>query len=325
MQGKRIEENVRVRRFEVDHNFDGWRLDKFLANRITGMSRSLAGRVACDGNVEVHPPRKIKAGTRLRLDDLVILREELEPEVVQDEQVTTLFEDDGLLIINKPAGMLVHETASVRLNTITYYLRRRGLPEAEAAHRLDRETSGALVCARTAELAPPLCGLFADGDPEKVYRSLVMDPDHRWKIGERETIETPLGFDERSPLPHKMGRGDLEAITHVEVLGRRAHPMGEMADLKIQIITGRQHQIRIHLALQGTPVAGDKLYGFDDQFFMDICDHPDDESLFERLPFRRHALHAWKISLTHPVEGHRVEVEAALPTELWSEEPESLR
>ena len=87
VEGKLIEENVRIRRFEVDHNFDGWRLDKFLANRISGMSRSLAGRVARDGSVEVEPPRKVKAGTRLRLGDRVEIREELEPEVVQDAEV----------------------------------------------------------------------------------------------------------------------------------------------------------------------------------------------------------------------------------------------
>lgn len=311
--GKLIEENVRVRRFEVDHNFDGWRLDLYLANRIDGMSRSLAGRVAKRGSVEVFPERKVKAGTMLRNEDVVILREELEPEIVQDEEVSTLYADESMLILNKPSGMLVHETATVRLNTIQHYLNRQGFEEAEAAHRLDRETSGALVCARTKDAAPRLCGFFADGTPTKTYRTLVVDPDHRWQVRERESIETPLGFDERSKLPHKMGRGDLEAITHVEVLGRWDHPKGELADLKVQIVTGRQHQIRVHLALQGTPVAGDKLYGEDDKFFMAVCDYPDDEELLERLHFRRHALHAWKISLPHPVEDRVVEVEAPLP------------
>lgn len=312
-EGKLIEDNIRVRRFEVDHNFDGWRLDKYLANRISGMSRSLAGRIAKDGDVEVYPRRKVKAGTRLRNEDVVVLREELDPEIVQDDQVEILYDDDALLVLNKPAGMLVHETATVRLNTITHYLDRAGFPGAEPAHRLDRETSGVLVCARSAEFAPSVCRLFAEGDPTKIYRALVVDRERRWEVGQRESIAIPLGFDESSRLPHKMGRGDLEALTHVEVLRRRSHPMGELADLKVQIITGRQHQIRVHMALQQTPVAADKLYGMDDSFFMAITDHPDDEELLSQLHFHRHALHAWKMELTHPVEGKRLALEAGLP------------
>ncbi len=313
VEGKLIEENVRIRRFEVDHNFDGWRLDKFLANRISGMSRSLAGRVARDGSVEVDPPRKVKAGTRLRLGDRVEIREELEPEVVQDAEVDILYQDDTLLILNKPAGMLVHETATVRLNTVTHFLNRREMEEAEPAHRLDRETSGALVCARTHASAPELCGLFADGDPSKIYRALVVDEQRRWEVGAEESIDIPLGKDDSSELGLRMGRGDLEALTHVEVLGRRDHPMGELADLKIRIVTGRQHQIRVHLALMGTPIAGDKLYGKSDEFFMAICDRPEDESLLDQLHFSRHALHAWQISLTHPADGRRLEVRAPVP------------
>lgn len=313
IEGRLIKENIRVRRFEVDHNFIGWRLDKYLANRITGMSRSLAGRVAKGGNVEVYPRRKIKAGTRLRLDDEVVLREELEPEIVQDEQVGRLYEDAMMLVLNKPAGMLVHETATVRLNTVTHYLNRQGEAAAEPAHRLDRETSGALVCARTHDSAPLLCGLFADGDPKKVYRALVVDDQRKWAVGAQESIAIGLGKDESSRLGLRMGRGDLEALTHVEVLGRREHPMGELADLRIEIVTGRQHQIRVHLALVGTPIAGDKLYGQSDQFFMDICDHPDDRRLLEQLHFERHALHAWQIALTHPEDGRRLELTAPLP------------
>ncbi len=316
IDGTLIEENIRERRFEVDHNFDGWRLDKYLANRIDGMSRSLAGRVAKGGNVDVIPRRKIKAGTRLRLDDIVIVREELEPEIVQDHQVSILYEDEAMLVLYKPAGMLVHETATVRLNTVTHYLDRRGFEGAEPVHRLDRETSGALVCARQNRFAAPLCELFAGDDPDKVYRALVVDSDRRWRSGDCESIDIPLGFDESSDLPHKVGRGDLEALTHVEVMGRRKEEAGELADLKVTIETGRQHQIRVHLAMQNTPVAGDKLYAMDDEFFKAICDHPDDDELLAKLPFSRHALHAWKISLSHPVEDKRVSVEAPLP-QIW--------
>jgi 23S rRNA pseudouridine1911/1915/1917 synthase len=313
-----ITTNVREREFEVDTNFHGWRLDQFLANRIPRLSRSFAGRIAKDGDVEVHPPRKIKAGTRLREDDVVILREELDPERVQDHEVEWIYEDDALIVLSKPAGMLVHESASVRLNTITKYLERQGYDEAEPVHRLDRETSGVLVCAATRELVPELRGMFATTHPEKIYRALVLDPDGVWQPGDRRTIDTPLGFDKTSDLSIKVGRGDLEATTHVEALGRIDHDraqqaFGPMADLRVVIETGRQHQIRIHLAMQGTPIAGDKLYSVDDAYFKAICDDPDDPELLARVPFETQALHAWQMRMAHPVSGEMMEFEAAVP------------
>lgn len=311
-----IQENLRVRQFEVDHNFIGWRLDEFLANRIDGMSRSLAGRVAREGSVDVEPARKVKAGTRLRLHDRVTLKQELPPEEVQDAEVTVLYADADVLVLNKPAGMLVHETATVRLNTITHYLERAGWEGAEPAHRLDRETSGALVCARRPEVVPALRVLFAGDDPSKVYRALVLDPDGRWPEGEQATVDVPLGLDTTSRLPMRMTRGELTARTHITSLGRQANPFGELADLQVRIETGRQHQIRVHLYLCGTPIAGDKLYGQTDEFFTAICDEPDRPDLNARLPFARHALHAWKISITHPTTKERLFVEAPVP-DIW--------
>jgi RluA family pseudouridine synthase len=315
--GRLIVENVRERSFEVDNNFDGWRLDKFLANRISRISRSFAGRIAKEGDVEVVPPRKIKAGTRLREDDVVIVREELDPERVQDHEVDLLHRDAALIVVSKPSGMLVHESSTVRLNTVQKYLERAGFAEAEPVHRLDRETSGVLVCAASREVVPELRGMFATTHPDKVYRALVVDPEGVWQVGERRTIDTPLGIDPDSVLDLKMGRGELDAVTHVQVLGRLEHPFGPMADLRVVIETGRQHQIRVHLAMQGTPIAGDKLYGIDDAFFMAICDRPEDPQLLERLAFDRHALHAWQMRLRHPATEEMVEFEAPLPA-IWA-------
>jgi RluA family pseudouridine synthase len=310
------EANVRERRYLVDQNYVGMRLDQFLAARIPRISRSFAAEIVRYGNVEVIPARKIKAGTRLRMDDTVVLRQTLEKEVVQDEEARILFADDGLVIVNKPAGMLVHESASVRLNTVTHYLMRQGFREAEPAHRIDRETSGIVVCAARRELVAELRGQFATSHPDKIYRALVLDPDEIWQPGMRKTLDTPLGLDEGSILGVRMGRGHLDARTHVHVLERREHSFGVMADLEIAIETGRQHQIRVHLAMEGTPIAGDKLYGKDDAFFMAICDRPDDPVLLAELPFGRQALHAWRMGLTHPITGERVRFEAPLP-QIW--------
>ncbi len=303
--------NVRERRYAVDQNFDGWRLDHYLANRIGRISRSRAGEIAKHGDVELVPPRKVKAGTRLHAGDVVILREHLPDEVVQDDEVVVLHEDDALIVLNKPPGMLVHEVASVRLNTVQKYFERAGRPGAEPTHRIDRETSGLLVCAAAPQWVSPLRTMFATTHPDKVYRALVVDDDEVWAAGDERTFDAPLRLHTESALGLRMIDGDLSAVTHVKVLATRER----LADLEVRIETGRQHQIRAHLAMAGTPVAGDKLYTYDDDFFMAICDYPDDLELRARLPFPRHMLHAWRIRFARPDNGQPATFECPLPAE----------
>lgn len=312
------EPNIRERVYEVDHNFDGWRLDQFLSNRMSRLSRSRAGEIAKHGDVEVEPPRKVKAGTKLRVGDVVTIREHLPPETVQDDEVEILYEDSSIVVVNKPAGMLVHEAAWVRLNTIQGFLERHGYEGAEPTHRIDRETSGVLVCAAAPEMVPVLREMFAGPAPEKVYRALALDPDCNWSVGQRETIDIPLRLAAERRLAIRMIRGDLSATTHFECIGIARHGSTRLADLEVRIETGRQHQIRVHLEFFGTPIAGDKLYGRPDEFFMAIQDYPDDDELNAQLLFDRHALHAWKIEFPHPRTGQTIEVEAPL-AEPWRE------
>ncbi|MEM1347046.1 MAG: RluA family pseudouridine synthase [Myxococcota bacterium] len=309
-------ENVRVRSFEVDSNFEGWRLDRFLCNRLGRISRDRANKIVKYGDVTVLPARRIKPSMRLRKGEVVVVRQQLPPEVVQDDEVEVLYTDGALVILNKPAGMLVHESATVRLNTVQMYLKRAGEDDAEPVHRLDKDTSGVLVCARRRDLVPVLREAFATTHPEKVYRALVLDPEGRWQPGARDILETPLGLIDSEVLKLRMGGGRLSATTHVQVLGEGAHEWGALKDLRVRIETGRQHQIRVHLAMEGTPIAGDKLYGKTDQFFIDICDRPDDPELLKQLAFPRHALHAWRMTLLHPDTQAPVTFEAPLP-QLW--------
>lgn len=311
--------NIRERRFEVDHNFEGWRLDQFLANRLGRMSRTKAQAVSRYGDISVEPYRRPKPSMRLHYGDVITVREHLEPEHVQDDQVEVLFEDDALLILNKPAGMLVHESVSVRLNTMQGYLERRGYWGAEPVHRLDKETSGVLVCAKTSALVPMLRQLFATDHPDKIYRALVLDPASRWEVGQApETITAPLGLVKGPVLDLRMGAGELACTTHVLPLAVLEHPsFGRMVDVQVRIETGRQHQIRVHLEMAGTPIAGDKLYGQSDEFFMATCDRPDDPALLEQLPYPRHALHAWRLKMPHPITKKPISFEAPLPRPPW--------
>ena len=315
-----IEENVRERVFGVDHNFAGWRLDQFLHHRLQRLSRSKAAEIIRHGDLRLDPPRRPKPSLKLGFGDRVILREHLAPEWVQDAQVEVVHRDEAMIVLNKPAGMLVHESASVRLNTMQLYLHRHGEPEAEPVHRLDRETSGVLVCARTHAMVAPLRELFASDHPHKIYRALVHDPQGMWQGAGARTLCWPLGPQTQNELELRMGPGELDATTHVRWLGSRVHPRwGGLSDLEVRIETGRQHQIRVHLEMAGTPVAGDKLYGQSDEFFMRWCADPEDPRWLEALPFARHALHAWKIRLPHPIDGSPFEALAPVPGEVWGE------
>ena len=313
---------MRQRVFPVDSNFSGCRLDRFLTLRLARLSRTKANAIIRFGDLEILPShRRPRPSLKLKVGESVLLRERLDPEWVQDDEVEVLHEDEALIVVNKPAGMLVHESASVRLNTIQSWLERTGEHEAEPAHRLDRETSGVLICARLPEFIPRLRDLFASDHPTKVYRALVLDPDGRWHAGDRESITTPLGPVMGEVLTVRMGEGDLPSCTHVEALGELSHPeFGRLSDLQVTIETGRQHQIRVHLEMMGTPIAGDKLYGQSDDFFMAMCDRPNDRALLATLPFPRHALHAWRLSMPHPQDrGRRMTFEAPLPAELWGD------
>jgi RluA family pseudouridine synthase len=311
--------NIRERRFLVDSNFYRWRLDAFIANRLGRLSRTRANRITRHGDIRIEPPRTIKPSLRLHLNDVVIIREHLDQEHVQDDEALIVYQDDAIIAISKPAGMLTHQTASQQLNTAEAFLRRAGFDGAEAVHRLDRETSGLLLCTHRRELIHPLRQLFASDHPRKIYRALALDPDGRWPLGATATLREPLG-QAPGPLAVRMGHGELSATTHVTCLNRLDLPrFGPAADLAIEIETGRQHQIRVHLFMQGTPIAGDKLYGQTDQFFMDICDRPDDRSLLDTLPFPRHALHAWQLIIPHPITQRPITLEAPLPTDIWPE------
>lgn len=311
-------ENVRERTFEVDQNFDGWRLDKFLCHRLPRLSRKRAAEIAKFGDVQLlrlsHPPQKIKASTKLIYLDKIVLREHLEPEVVLDEKVSICFEDDTIIAVSKPPGMLVHEAGKVRMNTVVQYLRRQGYPEAGHVNRIDKETSGIVLCGKTKEWISKLRKLFENNEPQKAYRAIIRDPKQKWAIGEERTLDTSLGLTPNSLSGIIMGEGRLPAITHVRVLGALEIKGVSCKDVEVRIETGRQHQIRIHLAMYETPIAGDKLYVCGEQYYMDSVDGLiSDES---HLLFPRHALHSWKLSFEHEEKG-RIEIETALPNDIW--------
>jgi len=313
------------RAFVVSSEFDGHRLDRFLAHHMARLTRSRISRIlrANDGAVRLEPPRPVRPSTTLRLGDRVFLRR---PDDSADDdpqaavELRVLYRDAWCIVVDKPAGMLVQPAARVFAASLTHLLTRLAGPgeHLEPVHRLDRETSGALMASRVKEAVPTLRGLFAAHDAlDKLYVALVEDPEGRWPLGGSVSLTESLGLDPDAGVRVRMGRGPLPARTDVTVLERR----GTHALLACRLFTGRQHQIRVHLALAGTPIVGDKLYQMGDAFFAAICDSPDDPALLALLPAPRMALHAAALAWTCPFSRAARRVDVPLPDDFPFEGP----
>lgn len=297
----------------------GYRVDRFIHARIPRLSRTRIQLIIERGQVRDAQGPIRRPARRVHEDEVVtVLRPAPhEPPVVLDYSV--LHEEPDLLVVDKPAGLPVHPSARYHRHTLTAVMRERlGVGHGwEMAHRLDRETSGVMIFGRRRASASVLKRSFQRREIDKEYLALV-----HGRLASPQTIDIPLASDLDSQIRVKMGArsladGGLPARTEVEPLA-----FGHFRDEPITLIrarprTGRQHQIRVHLALVGHGVLGDKLYGIDEECFLDVVERgrPLTE-LGDRLGLHRHALHAACIDLPHPVHGGRVRFEAPWPEEL---------
>ena len=296
----------------------GERLDKLVARRVSRLSRARAARLeVIDLDAPAQPLKKsarVKVGQRLwvrrppPVEDLSLLSE---PEVLE--------QGEGLTVVNKPPGWAAHPTASRFEATITTWLKRRGEP-GHPAHRLDVETSGVLLCATDRALELEAKARFKAHEVQKRYLAICEgltrgEGRAPLSVGERWCVARPLGFDPHSAVRLKMGAGELASLTALEVLALDPHagPQGR-ALLIASPKTGRQHQIRAHLALEGLPIVGDKLYGSDEQRFLrHLNDELSEEDLCA-LGHERQALHAFELSLE--LKGRLRRWRAPLPKDL---------
>jgi 23S rRNA pseudouridine1911/1915/1917 synthase len=276
----------------------GERLDRFLASLPEVGSRAAAERLLEVGAVVVDgEPRqkshRLEGGEEVELD----VPEPATGGVLEREEVPLriAYEDDHLLVVDKPAGVVVHPSPGHASGTLVHGLvglaaggdeERPGI-----VHRLDRDTSGLLVVARNDEAYEKLQELVRGRALERRYKAFVRGRPHSWT----GRIEAPTGRDRRDPTRHSLDTNTpREAVTHFEV--ERLFERHALLDVRLE--TGRTHQIRVHLAAIGLPVVGDPVYGVPD----------------ERL--NRQFLHAWRLAFPHPVTGEWVEVESPLPPEL---------
>ena len=297
-------------RLRVPPECDGWRLDHFLKHRIHRLSRAKI-RMVIEQQVRLADGRRPRPALGVRAGETIIVDRPapVEPEVPRHFDI--LAEDDTFFALDKPAGLPMHTTAKFWKNTLVALLRERFPSEAlQICHRLDRETSGVLLVARGRVAASFLKRSFAQRLVKKSYLALV----HGVPAEPAGTIDRPMRLVEsKTHIMMGVASDGLPAVTHFRVL----RSFAEHALVEASPETGRQHQIRVHLASVGHPIVGDKLYGASEQAFMDYCDTgltPELLAAFDGLP--RHALHAARLCFPHPRTREPVTIESPLPEDL---------
>ncbi len=303
----------------------GERLDRVLAARLPDLSRARvqalirAGAVVTDphGAGRVDPSERVKAGAAYR-----VTVPEPEPAAPLPEAIplAIVFEDAHLIVIDKAAGMVVHPAPGARTGTLVNALIAHcgsslsgigGVRRPGIVHRLDKDTSGLLVVAKTDAAHQGLSALFAahgaDGRLERRYTALV------WGVVERMAgrIEAPLGRSpsNRTRMAVVQGPGSRRAVTHFEVLARR----GSATEVALVLETGRTHQIRVHMAHIGHPVLGDPVYGTG---FAASARKLPEAARTALTVLGRQALHAAVLGFEHPVGGRRLRFESAVPADM---------
>jgi 23S rRNA pseudouridine1911/1915/1917 synthase len=291
------------RTFIADRGDARLRLDQVLVRRVTTvthLSRSMAQRWIADGSVTVDGRRARRPSDRVRehasIEVVVpggtILRSVPAPE---DTALDILYEDPHLIAVNKPAGIVVHPTykraSGTLLNAVLGHVRTRGDVHPGILTRLDKDTSGLVVIALAGDVHAALQREAARGGILKEYLAIV----HGTPRPATGVIREPLGRDPGDRRRVIVTPGGAASETRYEVVRSLD---GNRSLLRCELVTGRTHQIRVHLSARGWPIVGDELYGGKTDLIA------------------RQALHAWRLSLRHPVTNEAIIIEAPLPHDL---------
>ena len=299
--------------FSISDENAGERLDAFLANHIEGWSRARLQQLIEDGEVLVNG-RAIKSSYKLRANDQIEV--ELTPSpvarfVAEDIPIEVVFEDDELIVVNKPAGMVVHPAAGVPsgtlANALAFHFQQLsqfgGAARPGIVHRLDRGTSGLLVVAKTEPAHEHLANQFRAREVFKSYLALV----HGQMEKSNGQIDQPIARDPRNRTRMAVVRGGREALS----LFRLREGYDRFTLLDVELKTGRTHQIRVHLGWIKHPVVGDEVYGGGrDKTVTD----PVIRSAIGKL--QRQFLHAERLAFRHPRTREKLRFTAPLPAEL---------
>ncbi|WP_083945110.1 23S rRNA pseudouridine(1911/1915/1917) synthase RluD [Thiomicrospira microaerophila] len=297
---------------KISHDQMGARLDTVLAQAFPDFSRSRLqawlkqGQVKVNGAVITKPRHTILGGELVELNPLL----EDETDIpAQSIELDVVYEDDSILVLNKPAGLVVHPGAGnpdgTLMNALLFYAPKlREVPRAGIVHRLDKDTSGLMVVAKTLQAQTHLVDQLQRHDVERVYDALVVG-----NMISGGTISKPIGrhINDRKKMAVRV-TGGKPATSHYRVAEKfRAH-----THVKVSLETGRTHQIRVHMAHLGFPLLGDQVYGQRLRIPQKMM--PEFVELLQN--FKRQALHAGVLSLTHPKTGKIMKWKAQIPDDM---------
>lgn len=294
-----------VRRERVDETGEGQRIDNYLLRICKGVPKSHVYRILRSGEVRVNggridPTYRLKLGDEVRIPPVRIAEPQRSAPAPAGKPLPVVFEDEALLVIDKPSGKAVHGGSGVSFGVIEQLRSQRPeLRMLELAHRLDRETSGLLIVAKKRSALKALHDMMRAGQVEKHYLTLVAGC---WR-NPMQHVRLPLLKYLTDEGERRVRVADDGKPSHSIVRLQRAWPDFSLLDVELK--TGRTHQIRVHLKHLGFPLCGDDKYG----------DFSLNKSL-EARGLKRMFLHAASLGFKHPLTGQPVALSAALPTEL---------
>lgn len=325
-----MDEPLRELDYEVLSDDQGMRLDLFLNDRMVWRSRSSIRKLIETGKVRIKTSlegggRSLKPSRKVRSGEIFGVaipkpRRDLESsdsQVGEDIEIPVLYEDEWILVVDKPPNIPVHPGGRLLERTVITLLNERckesrsGMPPLKLCHRLDLETSGVLLIAKDSVAMPGFASQFEKREAKKEYLALV----HGEMEEDRGEIDLPIGLARDSRINMKRGidfTSGQPARTGFQVEKR----FKEFTLVRLRLYTGRHHQLRVHLSAKGHPIVGDKAYGLDENLF--ILYHEDrlDDEAREKLILPRQALHAVRLTIYHVPLDKPVSFEAPLPGDI---------
>jgi 23S rRNA pseudouridine1911/1915/1917 synthase len=317
---KRLEE-VHIR---IDAPLDGERLDVALREHLTWRSRTSILELIDAGLVHL-PGRRARKASRVRKGDVITVRIPARPEpevpiAPDDAGIAILYQDKGLVAVDKPAGLAVHPAGKRVYGTLIHWLHTRFRRPDDPAHdvvprllhRIDRETSGLILASLDPDLHSAIGQQFEARTVQKAYQAVV----HGRPPCAEGIVDHSIGPDHASAIRLKLearrdGSGQ-PALTHYRLLGGNAR----YSLVELRPRTGRTHQLRVHMAAIGCPLVGDKVYGVEDRVFLEYLTGSLSDDTRELLVLDRHALHSAALTFFHPCHGEEMTLRAPLPSDL---------
>jgi len=289
---------------EVGEESEAQRIDNFLLRQLKGVPKSHVYRVLRSGEVRVNsgrvkPDYRVRVGDRLRIPPIRVAAPNPKP-AAKPFGLPIVHEDSSLLVVDKPSGVAVHGGSGVSFGVIE--LLRAARPETkllELAHRLDRDTSGLLIIAKKRSALVELHRMLRDGEVEKIYVAVVKGVPAKKQFDISDALHKYVNAKGERRVAVK--EGGQSAMTRISLLNKSA----DLSLLQLRLMTGRTHQIRVHLAHAGHPVLGDDKYG---DFELNRA--------LARQGVKRLFLHARRLEFMHPIDGKTIKFESPLPDDM---------